>query len=90
MRVARALATPPEISVALASGGLSYSAVRELTRVATAETEAAWLAASDGRSPTRSRAWSPSIAQAIVPTIRPIPSCERGSCASRYRPRSRH
>jgi hypothetical protein len=48
MRVARALATLPEISVALARGGLSYSAVRELTRVATAETEAAWLAASDG------------------------------------------
>jgi hypothetical protein len=48
MRVARALATLPEISVALARGGLSYSAVRELTRVATAETEAAWLAASEG------------------------------------------
>jgi HNH endonuclease len=48
MRVARALATLPEISVALGRGGLSYSAVRELTRVATAETEAAWLAASEG------------------------------------------
>jgi hypothetical protein len=48
MRVARALATLPEISLALARGGLSYSAVRELTRVATAETEAAWLAASEG------------------------------------------
>jgi hypothetical protein len=48
MRVARALATLPETSVALARGGLSYSAVRELTRVATAETEAAWLAASEG------------------------------------------
>ena len=48
MRVARALATLPEIALALARGGLSYSAVRELTRVATAETEAAWLAASEG------------------------------------------
>ncbi|HEX2686671.1 MAG TPA: hypothetical protein VHN14_08635, partial [Kofleriaceae bacterium] len=48
MRVARALATLPEMSLALARGGLSYSAVRELTRVATAETEAAWLAASEG------------------------------------------
>src|ERR1041384_4360155 len=48
MRVARALATLPEIALALARGGLSYSAVRELTRVVTAETEAAWLTAAEG------------------------------------------
>jgi hypothetical protein len=44
MRVARALTTLPETATALARGALTYSAVRELTRVATAETEADWLA----------------------------------------------
>jgi hypothetical protein len=48
MRVARALVELPETSAALARGQLSYSAVRELTRVATSETEASWLAAADG------------------------------------------
>jgi hypothetical protein len=48
MRVARALATLPEMTAALARGTLTYSAVRELTRVATAETEKDWLAAADG------------------------------------------
>jgi hypothetical protein len=44
MRVARALVQLPETSAALARGLLSYSAVRELTRVAIAETEVEWLA----------------------------------------------
>jgi hypothetical protein len=48
MRVARALVTLPETTTALARGALSYSAVRELTRVATPETEAAWLTATEG------------------------------------------
>jgi len=48
MRVARSLAALPETTAALARGALSYSAVRELTRVATAETEAEWLAAAKG------------------------------------------
>src|SRR5215831_19430427 len=46
MRVARSLARLPETAAALSSGELTYSAVRELTRVAMAETEADWLAAS--------------------------------------------
>ena len=48
MRVARALAALPQTAAALARGALTYSAVRELTRVSTAETETAWLAAADG------------------------------------------
>ena len=48
MRVARALAALPETTAALSRGALSYSAVRELTRVATAETEADWLAQAEG------------------------------------------
>src|SRR5215475_9308426 len=48
MRVARSLARLPQTTAALARGELTYSAVRELTRVATAETEANWLAATEG------------------------------------------
>jgi len=48
MRVARALAKLPQTTAALARGQLTYSAVRELSRVATTETEASWLAAADG------------------------------------------
>ena len=39
VRVARALEKLPKISAAMASGGLSYSKVREITRVAVPETE---------------------------------------------------
>ncbi|HEX2685604.1 MAG TPA: HNH endonuclease, partial [Kofleriaceae bacterium] len=46
LRVARALGTLPELTAALAGGGLTFSAVRELTRVATPATEALWIAAS--------------------------------------------
>jgi hypothetical protein len=46
LRVARALGTLPELTAALAGGELTFSAVRELTRVATPATEASWIAAS--------------------------------------------
>lgn len=48
LRVARALAQLPKTATALASGELTYSAVRELTRVATTATETDWLAAIKG------------------------------------------
>ena len=50
LRIARVLAELPQIEASLADGGLPYSAVRELTRVATAETEHAWLDAVRGRN----------------------------------------
>lgn len=50
LRVARALTRLPELRGALQGGRLSWSVVRELTRVATAETERAWLVAAEGRS----------------------------------------
>ncbi|HEY8944685.1 MAG TPA: hypothetical protein VIM73_10505, partial [Polyangiaceae bacterium] len=43
LRVAEALETLPELARELREGGLSFSQVRELTRVATADTEKAWL-----------------------------------------------
>jgi len=50
MRVARSLVALPATTAALSRGELSYSAVRELTRVATAETETDWLAQAQGRA----------------------------------------
>ena len=49
LRVARALDELPELEEALASGKLCFSAVRELTRVATPATERAWLDWAKGR-----------------------------------------
>jgi hypothetical protein len=46
LRVAHVIEELPQIREATLSGELSFSAVRELTRVATAETEGEWLAAS--------------------------------------------
>ena len=50
LRVARALGELPVLERALAAGDLSYSAVRELTRVATRATEAAWVHAASGKN----------------------------------------
>jgi hypothetical protein len=50
LRVARALGTLPQLTAALAGGELAFSAVRELTRVATPATEAAWTAAALGKN----------------------------------------
>jgi hypothetical protein len=48
--VVAALGALPELTAALAGGNLSHSAVRELTRVATPATEAAWIAAATGKN----------------------------------------
>ncbi|MBL8621441.1 MAG: hypothetical protein JNK64_09065, partial [Myxococcales bacterium] len=45
LRVADALAVLPKLRAAMTAGDVAYSAARELTRVATVDTEAAWLAA---------------------------------------------
>ncbi|MFZ5893163.1 MAG: HNH endonuclease [Myxococcota bacterium] len=50
LRVAQALEPLREMSDALRTGELTWSAVRELTRVATAETERAWLDAARGQT----------------------------------------
>ena len=44
LRVAKALAEVPTIAESFAAGELTYSAVRELTRVATSDTDAEWRA----------------------------------------------
>ncbi len=50
LRVARALRELPAMAAALGDGTLVYSAVRELTRVATSATEPEWLDAARGKS----------------------------------------
>src|SRR5262245_42186685 len=50
LRVAAALESLPALTSALEAGRLSWSAVRELTRVAVAETEADWLELAAGKS----------------------------------------
>jgi len=50
LRVARALGTLPELTAALAGDALAFSAVRELTRVATPATEVSWIAAATGKN----------------------------------------
>src|SRR5688500_16606299 len=49
LRVAETLEELPELSRAMREGELTWSAVRELTRVATPATEADWLAVARGR-----------------------------------------
>ena len=49
LRVARALCELPLLDQSLASGELCWSAVRELSRVATPETEQSWLGWAKGR-----------------------------------------
>jgi hypothetical protein len=50
LRVARALGALPQLTAALTHGELPFSAVRELTRVATPATEAAWRQAATGKN----------------------------------------
>ncbi len=50
IRIAAALGEMPELADALASGELSYSAVRELTRVAVRDTEREWIDAVQGKN----------------------------------------
>src|SRR4051812_17820823 len=50
LRVARALGALPQVTEALASGELAFSAVRGLTRVVTPATEAAWVARARGKN----------------------------------------
>jgi hypothetical protein len=50
LRTAEALEALPELTRALREGTVSWSAVRELARVATPETEREWLDAAKGRT----------------------------------------
>jgi 5-methylcytosine-specific restriction endonuclease McrA len=74
LRAARALAELPALDNALTEGRLSWSAVRELTRVATPETEHAWLAWAKGRSSRQIEQAVAARRAGALPSDRPDPS----------------
>ena len=86
LRVARALGVLPELTAALDSGVLAYSAVRELTRVATPGTEAAWCARARGKNLRQIEQLVAGHKPGDDPDDPPAPEVQRHPCASRCRP----
>ncbi len=77
LRVAEALEDLPALARALESGALSWSAVRELTRVAVPETEAAWLASARGKAVRQLEELVAGKHPGDTPTTRSDPSMRR-------------
>ena len=78
VRIARALENLPLISAAMASGRLSYSNAREITRVATPANEDYLLSIADHGTAHTSRRWS-----APIDAARKRKSCRASSTSSR-------
>jgi hypothetical protein len=76
-RVARALGALPQLTAALAAGQLAFSAVRELTRVATPATEAEWIAAAAGKNLRQIEALVADRREGDRPTDPPDPAARR-------------
>jgi hypothetical protein len=77
LRVAEALEGLPQIDAALASGRVSWSAVRELTRVATADTEGEWLRAAAGQTVRQLERAVSGRERGDLPASRPKPELKR-------------
>lgn len=77
LRVAEALEQLPESAGALQRGELTWSTTRELTRVALAETELAWLAAARGKTAREVEALVAGHAPGDLPDDRPDPRLVR-------------
>ena len=77
LRVAEALEELPKTSEALATGALTWSAVRELTRVATTETEAEWLKAAQSRTVRQVEALVAGKSPGDMPSSRSRPEARR-------------
>jgi hypothetical protein len=77
LRVAEALESLPELTRALASGEASWCCARELSRVATAETETEWLRAAAGRSAREVERLVSGRQQGDRPVDRPRPDAQR-------------
>ena len=83
LRVAEALETLPALEQSLRDGAMSWSAVRELTRVASAEASAPG-SKSRGAAPfDRSKSWSPAMRRATCPAIPASPTSSGTSFVSR-------
>ena len=76
LRVDDALAALPKIGDALAAGRVAYSTVRELSRVADADTEQAWLDAVAGRTVREVEAMVAGRARGDDPETPPDPDLE--------------
>jgi hypothetical protein len=77
LRTAQALEHLPELARAQREGRLPPSAIRELARVATAETENAWLEAAAGRRVREVERLVSGRARGDLPTELPRPELER-------------
>jgi 5-methylcytosine-specific restriction endonuclease McrA len=77
LRTAEALEQLPELARAQQEGRLHASAVRELARVATAETEAAWIEAARGRRVREIERMVSGRARGDHPTSAPRPELEK-------------
>ncbi|HET9989800.1 MAG TPA: hypothetical protein VFQ65_14810 [Kofleriaceae bacterium] len=73
VRIALALDEMPVLAEALASGEQSYSAIRELTRIATAQTQAAWCAAAGGKNVRQIEELVSCRRRGDLPTDPPVP-----------------
>ncbi len=89
LRVAAELEALPAISAALGTGAVSYSVVRDLTRVATPETETTWLAASAGKTAREVRELVAGREPGQLPTDRADPALERRPLHLELEPRLR-
>jgi hypothetical protein len=77
LRVAESLESLPELAQALRDGAASWSSVRELTRVATAKTERAWLEHARGRSVREIERLVSGHRPGSLPDDAPDPSAQR-------------
>ena len=77
LRTAEALEQLPELAREQQEGRLHASAVRELARVATAETESAWIEASRGRRVREIERMVSGRARGDTPTSSPRPELEK-------------
>ena len=77
LRVAEALEELPITAAALEAGKLSWSAVRELTRVATPETEQAWLDVAQGKTVHQLEALVAGKERGASPDSPPDPAARR-------------
>src|ERR1700712_179995 len=73
VRVALALDELPMLAEALASGEASYSAIKELTRIATAKTQAEWLDAARGKNVRQIEELVAGRRRGDKPTDAPVP-----------------
>jgi hypothetical protein len=76
LRTARKLDELPELAAALAEHELPFSAVRELTRIATPTTEATWRAAARGKSLREIEEMVSGLAEGDLPASRKKPELQ--------------